>query len=90
VAGIGELLATAGQATTDELAGYLELRGAVVRLLDPRALGAFSVVLAARGVAAEPPLAGLAFRLPRRPRPPTRDDLRAADAALASDGALRE
>ena len=37
----------------------LELRSAVMRLLDPRHLGGFRAVLAGRGIAAEPPLRGL-------------------------------
>jgi SAM-dependent MidA family methyltransferase len=53
-----EALATASEA--------LELRSAVMRLLDPRHLGGFRAVLAARGLAAEPPLRGLAYRGPGR------------------------
>jgi len=44
----------------------LELRSAVMRLLDPRHLGGFRAVLAGRGMAAEPPLRGLSYRGPRR------------------------
>ena len=44
----------------------LELRSAVMRLLDPRHLGGFRAVLAGRGIAAEPPLRGLAYRMPGR------------------------
>jgi len=51
-------LATASEA--------LELRSAVMRLLDPRHLGGFRAVLAGRGLAAEPPLRGLAYRGPGR------------------------
>ena len=51
-------LATASEA--------LELRSAVMRLLDPRHLGGFRAVLAGRGIAAEPPLRGLAYRMPGR------------------------
>ena len=47
----------------------LELRGAVLRLLDPRHLGGFRAVLAGRGIAAEPPLRGLAYRMPGARRP---------------------
>lgn len=47
----------------------LELRGAVLRLLDPRHLGGFRAVLAGRGIAAEPPLRGLAYRMPGTRRP---------------------
>jgi len=42
----------------------LELRSAVLRLLDPRHLGGFRAVLAGRGIAAEPPLRGLSYRMP--------------------------
>jgi SAM-dependent MidA family methyltransferase len=51
-----EALATASEA--------LELRSAVMRLLDPRHLGGFRAVLAGRGLAADPPLRGLAYRGP--------------------------
>jgi SAM-dependent MidA family methyltransferase len=42
----------------------LELRAAVMRLLDPRHLGGFRALLAGRGIAAEPPLRGLTYRGP--------------------------
>ena len=42
------------------------LRSALVRLLDPRAMGGFRVLVLARGMTTDPPLRGLAFRLPRR------------------------
>jgi SAM-dependent MidA family methyltransferase len=47
-------------------AEYLAARAAVGRLLDPRALGGFGVLLLGRGLEAEPPLRGLSFRLPVR------------------------
>ncbi|HSG86217.1 MAG TPA: SAM-dependent methyltransferase [Candidatus Limnocylindrales bacterium] len=68
--GLGEVLASAGLGPLDEAAAYLELRAAVVRLIDPRAMGGFKVVLLGRGLAPEPPLAGLSFRLPPRPGSP--------------------
>ena len=46
-----------GRAT--DMAGLLLLRSAVMRLLDPRHLGAFRAVLAGRGIARTPPLRGL-------------------------------
>jgi SAM-dependent MidA family methyltransferase len=49
-------------------AEYAAARAAVVRLLDPRALGGFGVLVLARGIDAAPPLRGLSFRLPRRDR----------------------
>jgi SAM-dependent MidA family methyltransferase len=69
--GIGELLTEAGAAEVTggpgPLETYLELRAAVGRLLDPRALGGFAVVAFGRGVASVLPLAGLSWRLPARP-----------------------
>ncbi len=63
--GLEDLLRTAqGAAATAGEA--LELRSAVMRLLDPRHLGGFRAVLAGRGIAREPPLRGLAFRMTRR------------------------
>jgi SAM-dependent MidA family methyltransferase len=61
--GLEELLGRrqAGVASASEA---LELRSAVVRLLDPRHLGGFRVVLAGRGISAEPPLRGLSYRMP--------------------------
>lgn len=49
-----------GAVTTVE--GWLQMRSAVVRLVDPRHLGGFGVVLASRGLAGTAPLAGLSFR----------------------------
>ena len=40
------------------LESYLEARSAVVRMLDPRATGAFAVLAFGRGLAAEPALRG--------------------------------
>jgi SAM-dependent MidA family methyltransferase len=65
--GIGDVLASAGLGPLDGAAAYLELRAAVIRLIDPRAMGAFKVMVLGRGLAPEPPLAGLSFRLPPRP-----------------------
>ena len=44
---------------------YLEVRSAVIRLLDPGATGRFRVMAFGRGWPPGPPLAGLAFRGPR-------------------------
>jgi SAM-dependent MidA family methyltransferase len=49
------------------LDAYLALRSAVVRLIDPRAMGAFRVIALGRGLATAPPLRGFAFELPGRP-----------------------
>jgi SAM-dependent MidA family methyltransferase len=48
------------------LEGYAALRSALLRLLDPGVTGAFRVMAFGRGLPAEPPLAGLAYRLPGR------------------------
>lgn len=53
----------ADPATT--LEGYLAVRSALMRLLDPGAMGRFRVMAFARGWAAGPPLAGLGYRLGR-------------------------
>jgi SAM-dependent MidA family methyltransferase len=63
--GLEELLQRA-QAATTSVGGALELRSVMLRLLDPRHLGGFRAVLAGRGIAPEPPLRGLSFRLPAR------------------------
>lgn len=64
--GLGDLVADAAGGTTDQILEYVSLRAAVVRLLDPRALGGFAVAIFGRDVPAGPPLRGLAFRVPRR------------------------
>jgi SAM-dependent MidA family methyltransferase len=63
--GLEEILRRA-QAELTTVAAALELRSSVVRLLDPRHLGGFRAVLAGRGIAADPPLRGLAFRTAAR------------------------
>ena len=54
----------ADPATT--LAGYVELRSALMRLIDPAGMGGFRVTAFGRGFPAGPPLAGFAYRGPRR------------------------
>ena len=63
--GLEELLGRR-QAAVARASEALELRSAVMRLLDPRHLGGFRAVLAGRGIAAEPPLRGLSYRMPGR------------------------
>jgi len=59
----------ADPATT--LEAYLAVRSALMRLLDPGAMGRFRVMAFARGWPAGPPLAGLGYRLGTSPgRPP--------------------
>ncbi len=61
-----EAIVQRAQKEAETIAAALELRSAVARLLDPRHLGGFRAVLAGRGVAADPPLRGLSFRMPGR------------------------
>jgi SAM-dependent MidA family methyltransferase len=63
--GLSELLADERQVAGEDWSAQLELRSAVGRLLDPRQLGGYAVVVLGRGVAAEPPLRGLDFKLAR-------------------------
>ncbi|MET1231961.1 MAG: SAM-dependent methyltransferase, partial [Candidatus Limnocylindrales bacterium] len=45
---------------------YAAARAAVVRLLDPRAMGGFGVLMLGRGIADAPPLRSLAYRMRAR------------------------
>ena len=63
--GLEDLLRRA-QAASGTAAAALELRSSVMRLLDPRHLGGFRAILAGRGIAAVPPLRGMAYRTPPR------------------------
>jgi SAM-dependent MidA family methyltransferase len=66
-AGLEELFTARRDDPATELGDYLELRSSVVRLLDPRALGGFRVLVASRGAPTEPPLRGLARARVERP-----------------------
>jgi SAM-dependent MidA family methyltransferase len=62
--GLGELLSDLGRRPDADVAGYVEARAAVARLLDPRHLGAFAAVAwrrpgGGRSVADDPPAAAL-------------------------------
>lgn len=61
--GIGELLVARQRDDATTLASYLEAKSAVVRMLDPRATGAFAVLGFGRGLPTGTPLRG--FGLPR-------------------------
>ena len=63
--GLEDILGRERARSTDAGAALL-LRSAVMRLLDPRHLGGFRAVLAARGMPAGRPLRGLAWRMPAR------------------------
>ncbi|HSO29630.1 MAG TPA: SAM-dependent methyltransferase [Candidatus Sulfomarinibacteraceae bacterium] len=64
--GAGELLAGLQEDPATTLGTYLEARSALFRMLDPRVTGGFAVMAFGRDMAAEPPLAGLAYHLPGR------------------------
>lgn len=68
-AGAGELVAAAVADPDLPLADRLALRSAIARLLDPRAMGGFRVVVLGRGLPERATLRGLAYRLrgPLRP-----------------------
>jgi SAM-dependent MidA family methyltransferase len=60
--GIGDLLVGLQSSLGVTLEAYLEARSAVVRMLDPRATGAFAVLAFGRGLPADPPLRGFGPR----------------------------
>ena len=61
----GELLVRLGSDPATTAERYRTARGALLRLLDPGAMGRFAVLGFGRGMAAEPPLRGFDFRLSR-------------------------
>jgi len=61
----GELLVRLGGDPTTSAERYRTARGALLRLLDPGAMGRFIVLGFGRGMAAEPPLRGFDFHLSR-------------------------
>jgi SAM-dependent MidA family methyltransferase len=65
-AGAEGLLERARADPATDFAAWTALRSALGRLLDPRAMGAFKVMILGRDVPLEPPLSGLAYRLPAR------------------------
>lgn len=62
----GELLVELGARPDITTERYRTARATLMRLLDPSAMGSFAVLVLGRGVAAVPPLRGLAYRLPAR------------------------
>jgi SAM-dependent MidA family methyltransferase len=64
--GAGELLVGLQTEPATTLEAYLAARSALYRMLDPTATGAFAVLLFGRGLAADPPLAGLSVAVPGR------------------------
>ena len=65
-AGTDELLQEVQADPATTLEAYVELRSALMRLLDPAAMGRFRVMAFGRAWPAGPPLAGFAYRGPRR------------------------
>jgi SAM-dependent MidA family methyltransferase len=63
--GLGQLLDELGRRPDTDPQAYADARAAVVRFLDPRAMGGFAVEIFGRDVPQEPPLRGLTFRLER-------------------------
>ena len=57
--GLGEMLFDLGRDPATSAAAYLAARASVVRMLDPRHLGGFRVLVFGRGIDALPPLQGL-------------------------------
>jgi SAM-dependent MidA family methyltransferase len=62
-AGAESLLAAIQADPSTTLPGYLELRAALWRMLDPSAMGRFPVIVLGRGVPSDARLAGLDYRL---------------------------
>lgn len=60
--GLGDLLGRMGLDPETDGGAYRLARASVLRLLDPRALGGFRVLVFGRGIAETPALAGLTFR----------------------------
>ena len=72
--GIEELLRAVQADPATSLRDYVELRSALMRLLDPAAMGRFAVVAFGRDWPEGPPLAGFAWRVPPRSAQPSRPD----------------
>ena len=64
--GAGDILVGLQSSLTTTLEAYLEARSAVVRMLDPRATGAFVVLAFGRGLGEKPPLRGFGGAAPQR------------------------
>jgi SAM-dependent MidA family methyltransferase len=64
--GAGELLAGMPDRPGATVEDYLTARSALVRMLDPAAMGRFRVLLFGRGLPLDARLKGLEFRLPAR------------------------
>ncbi len=67
-AGTDELLRAIQSDPATSMEAYLEVRSALMRMLDPAAMGRFRVMAFGRDWPTGPPLAAFAYRLPERPR----------------------
>ena len=67
-AGTDELLRAIQSDPATSMEAYLEVRSALMRMLDPAAMGRFRVMAFGRDWPAGPPLAAFAYRLPERSR----------------------
>jgi SAM-dependent MidA family methyltransferase len=72
--GIEELLRAVQADPATSLRDYVELRSALMRLLDPAAMGKFAVVAFGRDWPEGPPLAGFAWHVPPRSAQPSTPD----------------
>lgn len=79
--GLGERLVELQSQAGMTAEAYAAARRAAVRLLDPRALGVFGVLVLGRAIEPDPPLRSLAFRLPGL-RPPVGEPMPASDRAV--------
>ena len=61
--GLGELIDQARTRAGEDWAAHRLLRSAAARLLDPRQLGGYAVVVLGRGMPSEPALLGLGYRI---------------------------
>jgi SAM-dependent MidA family methyltransferase len=64
--GAGDLLVELQTGPEATLPDYLAARSALVRMIDPAAMGRFAVLLLGKGLPADPPPLGLTFRMPAR------------------------
>ncbi len=64
-AGVDALLEAIRSDPATSIEDWLAVRSAIARMLDPRLMGGFLVLVVGRGLAPGPPLRGLAYRLGR-------------------------
>jgi len=62
--GVGELLVALQSGPDADLAGYLDAKASLVRMIDPAAMGRFAVMAFGRGLPVDAPLRGLTATVP--------------------------